>query len=85
MRFQTLKNRPYFACEHGGLLQRQSHISGKARVLVLKLICYTSGTIKMCPSLKSTAQLAYIVTMILGGIFNVFITFSNVSMMYPIK
>ena len=29
---------------------------------MLNLICYTSGTLKICPNLKLTAQLAYIVT-----------------------
>ena len=33
MRFQTLKNRPNFACEHGEFSQRQSHI-GSFNLLV---------------------------------------------------
>ena len=40
----------------------------------------------MCPKLKSTAQLAYIVTDTdsdCGRYFNVFITFPNISMTYP--
>ena len=54
---------------------------------VLELICYTSGTLKICPSLKLTAQLAYIVTDAdcdCGKYCNVFITFPNISMTYPI-
>ena len=42
---------------------------------------------KNLPSLKSTAQLAYIVTDAdcdCGRYFNVFITFLNVSMTYPV-
>ena len=41
---------------------------------------------KICPNLKPTAQLAYIVTDAdcdYGRLFNVFITFPNVSMTYP--
>ena len=50
-------------------------------------ISYTSGTLKICPNLKFTAQLAYIVIDAdcdCGRYFNVFITFFNVSMTYPI-
>ena len=42
--------------------EASEYTSGKARVPVLKLIFYTSGTLKICPNLQSTAQLAYIVT-----------------------
>ena len=55
-----------------------AYISGKARVPVLQLICYTSGTLKICPNLKLTAQLAYIVTDTdydCGRYFNVSMTF----------
>ena len=41
---------------------------------------------KTCPNLKSTTQLAYIVTDAdydCGRYFNVFITFTNVSMTFP--
>ena len=40
------------------------YISGKARVpmLLLIIICYTSGTLKICLNLKLTVQRAYIVT-----------------------
>ena len=63
------------------------YISGKARMSVLYLMCYTSGTQKICQNLKSTAQLAYIVTDTdcdCGRYFNVFVTFSNISITYPI-
>ena len=36
-------------------------ISGNARVPVLQLICYTSGTLKICPNLLLTALPIYIV------------------------
>ena len=68
----------------------ECNISGKARVLGLQLICYTSGTIKICPNPKFSTQLAYIVTdtdtvtAIVGGIFNIFITFPNVYITFPI-
>ena len=55
---------------------------------VLKLICYTSGILNICPNLKLTAQLAYIVTDAdcdSGRYFNVFMMFSNVSMMDPMS
>ena len=61
-------------------------ISGKAQVPVLELICYTSGTLKISPNLKLTAQLAYIVTDTdcdCGRYFNIFIMFPNVSVTYP--
>ena len=51
------------------------------------LICYTSSILKTCPNLKSTAQLAYTVTDVhcdCGRYFNVFITFPNISMTYPL-
>ena len=51
------------------------YISAKAQVPVLLLISYTSVTLKICPNLKSTAQLAYIVTDAdgyCGKYFNVF-------------
>ena len=54
---------------------------------VLKLLCYSSGTLKICPNMKLTAQLAYIVRDAdsdSGRYFNVFIMFSNISMMDPI-
>ena len=35
-------------------------ILGNARVPVLQLICYTSGTLKVCPNLLSTALPIYI-------------------------
>ena len=38
-----------------------AYIRHKARVPVLYLIGYTFSTLKICPNLKSTAQLAYIV------------------------
>ena len=50
-------------------------------------MCYTSGTLKICPNLKSNAQLVYVVTDTdcdCGRYFNVFITFPNISMIYPI-
>ena len=50
-------------------------------------MCYTSGTLKICPNLKLTAQLAYIVIDAdcdCRRYFNVLITFSNISMMHPI-
>ena len=31
-------------------------------VAMAELICYTSSTLKICPNLKLTAQLTYIVT-----------------------
>ena len=40
----------------------RAHISGKARVLVLQLICYTSGSLKICPNLMLIFPSAYIVT-----------------------
>ena len=64
-----------------------AYISGKAQVPVLQLIFYTSGTLKICPNLMLTAQLAYIVTDAdcdCGRYFNVFIMFPNISMTYPI-
>ena len=44
---------------------------------------------KICPNLKPTAQLAYIIAkqlliMIMGGYFNIFIMFPNIPMTYPI-
>ena len=41
---------------------------------------------KICSTLKSIAQLLILqtLTVIVGGIFDIFITFPNVSMMYPI-
>ena len=65
-----------------------AYISGKARVPVLYLICYTSyNTLKICQTFKLTAQLAYIVADAdcdCRRYFNVFITFPNVSMTFPI-
>ena len=51
------------------------------------IICYTSGTLKIYPNLKLTAQVAYIVTDAdcdCGRYFNVIIVFPNVSITYPI-
>ena len=61
-----------------------AYISGKARVPVWSLICYTSGTLKIYPNLKSTAQLAYIVTDADCdcGRYIYILTFPNISMMY---
>ena len=45
---------------------------------MVSLICYTSGTLKICPNLKLPAQLAYIVTDAdydCGRYFNVSLTF----------
>ena len=55
--------------------------TGKARVPVLQLICYTFNTLEICPTFKLTAQLANIITDIdydCGRYFNVFITFPNI-------
>ena len=63
------------------------YISGKARVPVLYLICYTSGTLKICPNLKLTAQIAYIVIDTdcdCGRYLYIFIMFPNIYIMYPI-
>ena len=54
--------------------------------VITTVICYTSSTIKICPNLEFTAQLAYIVTDTdsdRGRYFNIFIRFPNVSIMYP--
>ena len=40
-------------------LRVSTYISGKPRVPVLQLICYTSSTLKICPYPKATARLAY--------------------------
>ena len=40
----------------------RTYISGKARVPVLQLICYTSGTLKICLNLTLIFPSAYIVT-----------------------
>ena len=42
-------------------LGRRVYISGKARVPVITNMLH-SGTTKICPNLKSTSQLAYIIT-----------------------
>ena len=47
-------------------------ISGNARVSVLQLICYTSGTLKICPNLYSVPQHSfyialYIVYIVVGN------------------
>ena len=62
---------------------------GQVRIYQAKheYLFYTSGTLIICPNLKSTAQLAYIVSDAdadCGRHFNVFITFPNVSMTCPI-
>ena len=46
-------------------------------------VCYTSGTLKICPNLKENVQLVYInqmQIMIVGGYFNISIILANVSM-----
>ena len=40
----------------------RAYISGKARVPMLQLICYTSGTLKSAQILKSVFPSVYIVT-----------------------
>ena len=41
-------------------LRVSADISGNARVPLLQLICYTSGTLKICPNLLLTALPIYI-------------------------
>ena len=41
-------------------LRVSADISGTARMSVLQLICYTSGTLKVCPNLLLTALPIYI-------------------------
>ena len=66
----------------------KSALRARGRVCIYQakyecLICYTSGTLKICPNLKLISQLTYIITDAdrdCGRYFNVFIMFPNVSM-----
>ena len=51
-------------------------------------ICYTSGTLKICPNLKENVWLFYLATdadycMIVGGYFNVSVMSPNISIILP--
>ena len=61
--------------------------STSACVITNNHAVYAHGTLKICPNLKWTTQLVFIVTDAdcdCGRYFNIFITFPNISMMYPI-
>ena len=61
--------------------------SGTSASVITNTVCYTFSTLRICPNLKSTAQLAYIVRDAdcdCGRYFDIFIMFPSVSMTYPI-